>query len=152
MNFLNYLCQLSAIIFIHKNLIFIQSIGSQPNVLELDDRYSNWFLFKIQFYSFSQFRIIEYANQGGKWLIEFYAPWCGHCKKLEPVYEEVGKYYSNSNINVVKVDATKYTKSASNFDVRGYPTIKFVSTSIAYTFNGDRKAADIIDFVDKADG
>jgi thioredoxin domain-containing protein 10 len=85
-------------------------------------------------------------------LIEFYAPWCGHCKKLEPVYEEVGKYYSNSNINVVKVDATKYTKSASNFDVRGYPTIKFVSTSIAYTFNGDRKAADIIDFVDKADG
>ena len=68
------------------------------------------------------FRIIEYSKEG-KWLIEFYAPWCGHCKKLEPIYEEVGKHFLNSNIHVVKVDATKYTRSANNFEVRGYPTI-----------------------------
>ena len=85
-------------------------------------------------------------------MIEFYAPWCGHCKKLEPIYEEVGRHLSNSNINVIKIDATKYSKSANSFDVRGYPTIKFVTENTVYTFHGERKATDIIEFVEKADG
>ena len=39
MIFINYLFQLSAIIIIQKNSIFIQSVDAHPNVLELDDRY-----------------------------------------------------------------------------------------------------------------
>jgi thioredoxin-like negative regulator of GroEL len=49
----------------------------------------------------------------------------GHCKKLEPVIEEVGEYFNGkSMITIAKVDATRFSKAATHFEVRGYPTIK----------------------------
>uniref|UniRef100_A0A8D0FPV4 protein disulfide-isomerase n=1 Tax=Strix occidentalis caurina TaxID=311401 RepID=A0A8D0FPV4_STROC len=56
----------------------------------------------------------------------FYAPWCGHCKKLEPVWNEVGIEMKNmgSPVKVGKMDATSFSSIASEFGVRGYPTIK----------------------------
>ena len=49
----------------------------------------------------------------------------GHCKKLEPVFLEVGKYYKgHPMVTVAKVDATRFVKAAEHFEVRGYPTIK----------------------------
>lgn len=41
-------------------------------------------------------------------LVEFYAPWCGHCKKLAPIYEEVAKYFRGfDKLVIAKVDATE---------------------------------------------
>ena len=41
-------------------------------------------------------------------LVEFYAPWCGHCKQLAPKYEELGKMFeSDPNVVVGAVDATE---------------------------------------------
>ena len=49
----------------------------------------------------------------------------GHCKKLEPVIEEVGEYFNGkSMITIAKVDATRFSKAATHFEIRGYPTIK----------------------------
>ena len=48
----------------------------------------------------------------------------GHCKKMEPVYIEVGKYYKgHPMVTVAKVDATRFVKAAEHFEVKGYPTI-----------------------------
>eukprot|EP01088_Endostelium_zonatum_P020588 TRINITY_DN7663_c0_g1_i1.p1 TRINITY_DN7663_c0_g1~~TRINITY_DN7663_c0_g1_i1.p1 ORF type:complete len:108 (+),score=17.39 TRINITY_DN7663_c0_g1_i1:26-349(+) len=43
----------------------------------------------------------------GTWLVEFYAPWCGHCKKLIPTYEEVATNLEG-DVNVAKVDGSKH--------------------------------------------
>lgn len=60
-------------------------------------------------------------------LIEFYAPWCGHCKKLAPVYSEVADALkaAGSPIRLAKVDATEQKKAPEQFGVRGYPTLFF---------------------------
>lgn len=48
----------------------------------------------------------------------------GHCKKLEPIFEEVGKFYQGKMLTVAKVDATRFVKAATHFEIKGYPTIK----------------------------
>lgn len=54
-------------------------------------------------------------------LVEFYAPWCGHCKSLTPKYEELGKSFSDdSTVVIAKVDATANDTPA---EIQGFPTI-----------------------------
>merc|ERR1711879_1008268 len=56
-------------------------------------------------------------------LVEFYAPWCGHCKKFAPEYEKFAKFMSrhyNNNILITKIDATSNEVDAP---VEGFPTL-----------------------------
>lgn len=55
-------------------------------------------------------------------LVEFYAPWCGHCKKLAPTFEELGKTLADEDVEIVKMDATA-NDVHSSFEVSGFPTL-----------------------------
>lgn len=57
-------------------------------------------------------------------LVKYYAPWCGHCKKLAPIWEELGEFYAdNENLVIAKFDST--ANEAENVNVKGYPTLIF---------------------------
>jgi protein disulfide-isomerase-like protein len=58
-------------------------------------------------------------------LVEFYAPWCGHCKSLKPTYEKVCTAFKyESGVAVGHMDATKHTAGEA-YGVKGFPTLKF---------------------------
>ncbi|KAM3928754.1 protein disulfide-isomerase TMX3 [Leptodactylus fuscus] len=94
------------------------------------------------------------TRQEDVWLVDFYAPWCGHCKKLEPVWNDVGMEMrsSGSPVRVGKMDATVHSSIASEFGVRGFPTIKLLKGEMAYNYRGPRTKEDIIEFANRVAG
>ncbi len=72
-------------------------------------------------------------------LVEFYAPWCGHCKQLEPEYKKAAADLQASNIALAKVDATEETELAQQFGVEGYPMLFMFRHGVKYDYSGPRE-------------
>lgn len=74
-------------------------------------------------------------------LAEFFAPWCGHCKKLAPEYDEAAAALKEKNIPLVKVDCTAEADLCKDYGVEGYPTVKvFRGLNNVKQYPGARKA------------
>lgn len=83
-------------------------------------------------------------------LIEFYAPWCGHCKNLAPTYDELGQALKDEpNVQVVKMDATA-NDVPPTFTVHGFPTLYWYPKSkVPVKYEGGRGLNDFIEYIAK---
>ncbi|CAF3199929.1 unnamed protein product [Rotaria socialis] len=81
------------------------------------------------------------------WLVEFMAPWCGHCKNLAPEWARAATELKGK-VKLGVVDATIHTQSAQRYGVQGFPTIKFFpagkKNGQAEDYTGGRTTSDIV--------
>jgi protein disulfide-isomerase A1 len=82
-------------------------------------------------------------------LVEFYAPWCGHCKSLAPEYEKAATELKGKAM-VAKVDATANEQTAQAEGIQGFPTIKLFVAGKPFDYRGGRTSQALVSFVTKA--
>lgn len=93
-------------------------------------------------------------NSHDAWFVEFYAPWCDHCKKLVPEWAKLAKLL-DGEIKVAKIDSSKHTKSHEKYKVKGYPSIKFFPAGEKLAgewedYDGSREAASMASWAREA--
>lgn len=69
----------------------------------------------------------DFVNSKKYVMVKFYAPWCGHCKKMAPDYAKLAKrvHGESEELFVAKLDATEHKTMASEYSIQGFPTLKF---------------------------
>lgn len=82
-------------------------------------------------------------------LVEFYAPWCGHCKQLAPIYDKLGQHFEGNNeVVIAKMDST--VNELEDIKIQSFPTIKLFpkNSDQVIDYNGERTLEAMIKFVE----
>uniref|UniRef100_A0AAQ4NPF0 Protein disulfide-isomerase A3 n=1 Tax=Gasterosteus aculeatus aculeatus TaxID=481459 RepID=A0AAQ4NPF0_GASAC len=92
------------------------------------------------------------ATEHETMLVKFYAPWCGHCKKLAPEFEKAATRLKGT-VQLAKVDCTAHSETCGRFGVSGYPTLKiFRNGRDSAPYDGPRSADGIYHYMKKQTG
>ena len=71
-------------------------------------------------------------------MVEFYAPWCGHCQSLAPEYAAAATELKAEGVMLAKVDATEENELAQEYDIQGFPTVYFFVDGVHRPYPGPR--------------
>lgn len=71
------------------------------------------------------------------YFVQFYAPWCGHCRRMNPAFEALAKMMKGET-HIGKVDCTINTQLKDKFHIRGFPTLKLFNKGRIYNYEGPR--------------
>jgi protein disulfide-isomerase A4 len=77
----------------------------------------------------------------------FYAPWCKHCKQLEPEFEGAAVELAEWGIRMAKVDGTREKELSDQYGIPGWPGLKMFRKGRAFEYNGPRERDNIITFM-----
>lgn len=87
-------------------------------------------------------------ENGQKLFVLFYAPWCGHCKRVMPVWQDLAGKYSNApNVKVRQLNCDEHGQEAEKHEIQGFPTIILFKDGQKYVFEGERTAEGLEQFV-----
>eukprot|EP00621_Florenciella_sp_RCC1693_P016534 CAMPEP_0182532650 /NCGR_PEP_ID=MMETSP1323-20130603/12060_1 /TAXON_ID=236787 /ORGANISM="Florenciella parvula, Strain RCC1693" /LENGTH=212 /DNA_ID=CAMNT_0024742431 /DNA_START=17 /DNA_END=655 /DNA_ORIENTATION=- len=76
----------------------------------------------------------------GDWFVKFYAPWCGHCKKMAPAWESLAVELKEGGlVNIAEVDVTGNRALGTRFEVKGFPTLLYFTKGTMYKYQGPRE-------------
>ncbi|KAG6430399.1 hypothetical protein SASPL_108464 [Salvia splendens] len=88
-------------------------------------------------------------------LVEFYAPWCGHCKSLAPIYEKVATAFNlEEDVVIANLDADAHKDLAEKYGISGFPTLKFFpkNNKAGEDYDGGRDLEDFVTFINEKCG
>lgn len=89
-------------------------------------------------------------------LVKFYAPWCGHCKSLAPIFDKVADDYAfESDVIIAKLDADAHKSIKDKVDISGFPTLKFYpkgENAEVIDYDGDRSQEAFLAFINEKAG
>jgi len=94
-------------------------------------------------------------DEGKHAIVEFFAPWCGHCKKLAPTWDKLGEVFkSEEGVVIGKVDADKHKDLGGKYGVQGFPTIVVFSkdNKEGVKYEGARELSDFVEYINKEFG
>lgn len=94
--------------------------------------------------------ILSTTLSKGPAFVKFFAPWCGHCKKLAPVWRQLARHMQNK-LTIAEVNCDDNSSVCKSYRIDGYPTlIYFDSNGVKSEYNGGRKIDQLKAFAEKA--
>ncbi|CAL5363489.1 unnamed protein product [Camellia sinensis] len=84
-------------------------------------------------------------------MVEFYAPWCGHCQALAPEYAAAATELKGEVV-LAKVDATEESELGQKYEIQGFPTVYFFIDGVHKDYSGQRTKDAIVSWVKKKTG